>query len=186
MLPAHAATNRCRHKNGALDGRVAIVTLGNALRGDDGVSEAVCDALPTAISDHVCRFDLGCYTGHLASCLNGHRAAIIIDSVQTGAPTGSACVLNLRNLIDQEAPLDISSGHCLSLFDELRLSDRIKRLPEIIYLFGIEVSQIEPADRLSSQLETRLPELVDDLCMLIAKIMERTQNTTTGFSQHTG
>ena len=151
---------------------LALITIGNSLRGDDGIASALCDALPSAATADACRFDLGSYTGHLADCLPGHSAAIIIDATRNGTAPGTVSLADLGASSDITSPLNIRSCHGFSLADELRLAKRLSQLPERIVFFGVEVSNVDWSDKVTPTLEKILPQLVNKLSVLVSQMQE--------------
>lgn len=174
MQNATITTNsRCLHDALPNLSRLALITIGNSLRGDDGIAARLCDALPDSASRDVCRFDLGPYTGFLKDCLYGHQAAIIIDATQNGTAPGTVSIIDLDAILQREAIINLNSCHGFSLADELRIAKQYDALPEQIIFFGIEIDKVEWTDKLSTKLENTLPQLVQDLSHLIEKVAER-------------
>lgn len=151
---------------------LALITIGNSQREDDGIAEALCDALPESALKGVCRFDLGSFTGYLGDCLCAHKAAIIIDSTNNGTGSGTVSIVNLGAVLDQASPMKIQSCHGFSLADELRLAKKFKNLPKRIIFFGIENSRTSWKNKLSSDLQARLPHIVEKLSLLVSTVLE--------------
>lgn len=157
----------CRHGSAGSRGRLALVTIGNTLRGDDGIAQAVCNALGEAIAKSVCRFDLGTHTNLLPLCLAGHDTAIILDAVATGGTPGSLTILDLTHPARACSAGNISATHALSLVDELKIAGRAGCLPGKTLFFGIEVQDAGWGKDLSEALRSRLPVLARELERLI-------------------
>lgn len=163
---------QCPHAKLEVPQGLAVVTIGNPLRGDDGVATAICSAMPEATTRDVCRFDLGTYTGFLGDCLSGHKAAIIIDSTSNGTAPGTVSILDLGTLLDRTAPLALRSCHGFSLADELRLAKKHAHLPKRIIFFGVEIADIDWNEKLSPALQEQLPHLVLSLSNLVTRVVE--------------
>jgi hydrogenase maturation protease len=148
---------------------VALVTIGNTLRGDDGIAQAVCNALPDAVAESLCRFDLGSYTNLLPLCLAGHEVAIILDAVATGDTPGSVTILDLSDPTRACSAGSINATHALSLADELQLAGLTGCLPGKTLFFGIEVEDPGWGRGLSEVLRSKLPGLAGELERLIGK-----------------
>ncbi len=163
---------RCKHSTQVDPSGLVLLTIGNSLRGDDGMAAMLCDMLPSSSLKEVCRFDLGLHTSLIAECLSGHKAAIIIDSTSNGTAPGTVSIVDLAILVERTSPINIGSCHGLSVADELRLAKRTQRLPKRMVFFGVEISEVAWSQKLSSSLERNLPHVSEKLSVLIQAIME--------------
>ncbi len=163
---------QCRHAKEGEPGGLALITIGSAFRGDQGIAPALCNVLPARMLVGVCRFDLGSHTGFMADCLANHKAAIIVDSTMNGTTPGTVSILDLGTVLDHNTPINFRSSHGLSVVEELRSAKKYGKLPKRIIFFGVEVGQIAPNNGLSRELQRRLPGLVDSLSFLVAKGLE--------------
>lgn len=150
---------------------LCIITVGNSLRGDDGIAAALCDKLPEYVLADVCRFDLGPYTSLLSKCLQGHKAAIIIDSTCDGLSPGSVTIIDLAAMLES-SDLNIKSTHGFSVADELKLADQFGVLPNRLIFFGVEIGEVNWKEKISPALEKKLPHLVSNLSFLVERILE--------------
>ncbi len=168
----------CMHSAAAETGGLALVTIGNSLRGDDGIAQRVCDALAPDILARVCRFDLGTFTNLLGDCLAGHYSAVIVDATKSGTVAGNISITDLSVMASGSwaAPLKCPSSHGLSLVDELILTNGRIALPKQIILFGVEVSDVDWAAQLSPTLEKCLPSIANSLSRLVVSTLEVTKN----------
>ncbi|MFA7339933.1 MAG: hydrogenase maturation protease [Candidatus Obscuribacterales bacterium] len=168
----------CNHSAAAHSGGLALVTIGNSLRGDDGIAQRVCDALEPALLARVCRFDLGTFTNLLGDCLAGHHSAVIVDATKSGTAAGNISITDLSVMASGSwaAPLKCPSSHGLSLLDELILTNGRIALPKQIILFGVEVSDVDWAAQLSPTLEKCLPSIANSLSRLVVSTLEVTKD----------
>ncbi len=166
------SNGHCQHSHQAEPSGLALITVGNSLRGDDGIGSSLCDVLPESVMKDVCRFDLGSYTGYLHECLVGHKAAIIIDSTKNGTAPGTVSLMDLAAMLDRATVMNVSSCHGFSLADELRIAKHYGTLPKRLIFFGVEVDAVDWTERLSSALEQKLPQLVQNLSVLVSKVVE--------------
>lgn len=164
--------HQCLHSKAKQAEGLALITIGNTLRSDDGAASYLCDALSAHVLNGVCRFDLGSYTGFLADCLAGHKAAIIIDSTSNGNRPGTVSIIDLGAMVSKSTPMNISSCHGFSLADELRLAEKHNKLPKRIIFFGVEISKADWNEHLSNALKDTIPVLVSNLSLLITKVVE--------------
>ena len=164
-------TPRCHHSQAEHASGLAIVTIGNSLRADDGIASALCDQLPHETMVDACRFDLGTYSNYLSECLKGHKAVIIIDSTCDGRSPGSITIVDLNSLLESST-LDIKSTHGFSLLDELKLAKEQDLLPPRLIFFGVEIGEINWKESISPALQEKLPQLVKNLAFLVQKMLE--------------
>lgn len=162
---------RCRHSELESPAGLCIVTVGNSLRGDDGIASALCQSLPETVLSDVCLFNLGPYTSYLSDCLKGHKAAIIIDSTCDGLSPGSVSIVDLHALL--EGPnVNINSSHGFSVADELKLAKQLGNLPNRLIFFGVEIGEVNWKETISPALKEKLPLLVSNLAFLVQRILE--------------
>lgn len=151
---------------------VGLATIGNALRTDDNVAARVCDALPPSVLNYICRYDLGAYTSFLGECLRKHPAAIIIDATENGTTTGAITVLNMETVLQGDCVLNVSSSHGFSFLDELHFCHQSMPLPNPFFFFGIEAHSVEWGDKISDELEQKVPQIALELARLILDTVE--------------
>lgn len=161
----------CSHQTEGGTG-LALVSIGNSLRGDDGVAAAICQGLSKKLLANVCWFDLGTYTGHLSQCLAGHRACVIVDSTCNHAEAGTIAIMDLSAALKRSSPLQVKSCHGLSLVDELRLAEKAGNLPGRVIFFGVEADNVDFNDQLSAAIKAKLPQLIANLSLLVSTIVE--------------
>lgn len=147
---------------------LALVAVGNTLRGDDGIAQALCKQLPADLFSFLSFYDLGTYTGQLPECLRGHRAAIVVDATASGqGGAGHLSIVKLREAADCKGQLELKSSHGFSLLDELSLVADREALPESITLFGVASGDSLWGEGISDELQACLPFLVKQLLALI-------------------
>lgn len=169
----HEEFPQCPHFQEVQPSGLCLITVGNTLRGDDGIAVKLCDKLPEPVLNDICRFDLGPYTSYLGACLHGHKGAIIIDAtLNTGTP-GSITMIDLNALIEDDGKINtiIKSTHGFSLVDELRALKEISELPERLILLGVETGNVN-SESISPMLQAKLPQLVSNLPFIVARILE--------------
>jgi hydrogenase maturation protease len=157
----------CIHSELTTPSGLALVTVGNPFRSDDGIASVVCDAVPAAALANVCRFELGCYTAHIADCLSRHRAAVIVDMMVSDAPIGSYKVFDVSEILRGTKFTSISPGHAFSWLDELRIASLSRDLPPDLIFFGIEGRVVGWVDEFNTELSAAVPRLVDALITVL-------------------
>lgn len=163
----------CKQENPGKHG-VALVAIGNSLRGDDGVASFLCATLPDEILEQCCFFDLGTYTSLLGECLGGHKAAIIVDSTRSGVPAGDVSIINLHAVLAEPSLLDAECSHGFSFTDELNFISTQQALPDRLLFFGIEAEASNWNEEMSEALKCKLPQMRERLSQLIKTVFAET------------
>jgi len=120
-------------------GRVAVIGVGNELRGDDGAGLVVA----RGVREHAGCAGVDVYeeSGELLRLLDswhGCRAAVVIDAMRSGAAP-----VTVRRLDLSDAPLDAAirrpaSSHAVGLGDAIELARKLGRLPARVIVYAIE------------------------------------------------
>jgi hydrogenase maturation protease len=163
---------RCEHKAGSSQCGLALITVGNPLRCDDGIAELLCDTLPPSCLKNVCRYDIASSAWRLGECLAGHKAAIIVDATCNGTTYGTISLVDLNMALFRNSRLEVNSCYGFSLLDELRLVKQSMELPKRLMLFGVEVANTSFGRGISPNLKKEVPELAGRLSGLIQRILE--------------
>lgn len=187
---------RCRHSEGFVQSGqvsgVALVSIGNSLRADDGVGAVLTAGLSADLRQALCIFDLGLMTSCLAEALNGHRTALIIDAVHaTGSPSpGQVHVAYLSGLFEN-TPLSVGgaqgpgaavsslvsvatrTSHGISWLEELSLVSKNAGFPERLYFFGVEAADDSVGQDLSRELSDKLPVIQEQLSHILRRELSR-------------
>jgi hydrogenase maturation protease len=77
----------------------------------------------------------------------GCQRMIIVDACRSGGTAGAVTRLHWPD--PRIAERHSQSTHSLGLFDALRLAERLGRLPPVVDIFGIEVSECQPGHEMS-------------------------------------
>lgn len=161
------------HKN-TLEQRLALISIGNKSRGNDAIASVLCEKIIDDRPENICWFDLGSYTNYLSDCIKSHAAAIIVDAVKVKNAVGRALITDLIPVINGSATLSIQSSHGFSFIDEIRFAKKNSFIPDKIMFFGIEIEaeEISWGENLDSQLNDKVPELTEQLRVLIKSVQE--------------
>lgn len=125
----------------------AVVGIGTADRGDDGVgllvAERVRELAPPAVSVVTVGSPLD-----LLDVFDDHPAVVVVDAVRTGAAPGAVSTA----LVGKD-PLPTGSGaagtHGMGLAEAVELARALDRLPARLVLVGVEVAGVETGAGLS-------------------------------------
>jgi hydrogenase maturation protease len=138
---------------------VIVIGLGNEFRHDDAIGLIAARRLRergVAAEEH---------QGDVVALVErwkGAVAAILIDAVTSGAAPGTVYRIDVSTL-----PLNREqfkgSTHALGLADTIELSRALSTLPARMLVFGVEVRDLRPGVGLSSEVESALPDLMEQV-----------------------
>jgi hydrogenase maturation protease len=125
--------------------RVAIIAVGNPLRGDDGATLVAAQhlrayGLPVSV--------IGEDVLGLVDALAGADAAVLLDTVRTGAAAGTIVRVELTG----EDPLEhagATSTHALGLGEAVELARALGGLPRRVVVYGVEGARFDAGEELS-------------------------------------
>jgi len=149
----------CPHQGDQQKSGIALVSIGNVLRADDGVACKLLDKLSQDVKDEVCRFNLESYSQFVLDCVAYHEAAVIVDAVRGGKEVGDVTIIDLKEMFERGAKLSVDSCHGFSFYDELLLIQDKSLLPDKMYFFGIEIESDNWGEGLSKALLMREDEI---------------------------
>jgi hydrogenase maturation protease len=155
----------------AKEHRIAVVSVGNSLRGDDGVAQIVCERLPDYLKETICYFNAESKVDDIPSFLANHPKAFVIDAMSSGGKPGDTqfVEIDLNNVC---AEVHVNNAHGLSWLDELLIARRTITLPERINFFGIEAKDTEWTCQLSAPVRRKVRSISRTLTNLICMALE--------------
>lgn len=158
-----------------LHASVRILGCGNLLMGNDGVGLKVIEALQNTEMEGLKNLDIvdaGVCGLDLLNYFDGAKKIIIVDAVLADSPVGSVHRLDGKDLIKStEEPLNLVSGHDLTITDVLRIGEHVQTLPEIVVI-GIEIGTIVTEATL--EITPEVLEGVDEAIRLITEEISST------------
>lgn len=158
-----------------LNASVRILGCGNLLMGNDGVGLKVIEALQNTEMEGLKNLDIvdaGVCGLDLLNYFDGAKKVIIVDAVLADSPVGSVHRLDGKDLIKStEEPLNLVSGHDLTITDVLRIGEHVQTLPEIVVI-GIEIGTIVTEATL--EITPEVLEGVDEAIRLITEEISST------------
>jgi hydrogenase maturation protease len=136
-----------------------VIGLGNEFRHDDAVGLIAARrlreyGLPS--EEH---------EGDLATLMNRWKSAdgvILIDAVTSGASPGTIHRLDV-SATPLKRGLFKSSTHTFDLADAVELARTLGALPARVYVLGLEVRDVSVGVGLSSEVESALPALLEEV-----------------------
>ena len=148
-----------------------VLSLGNPLRGDDGVGTAVFTKLAAypIIPPEVVLLDGGTPGLETVLLLAGYEKAIIIDAADMGLEAGAWRRFSSAKLAVQAANLT-GTLHQAGLAEALALAEALNMLPAEVIIFGIQPAEIGWEPGLSVGVETAVGEVCQAIIAEINKI----------------
>ncbi len=147
-------------------GRLRVVGLGNALRGDDAVGLAVARRLRELLPDADVIEGSG-EPAALLDALGGAGAVAVVDAVSSGGAPGA-----VHRFDAGASALPLVSGastHGLGLAEAIELGRALGRLPARLVVYGIEGGAYETGAPLSPEVARAAEEVVAELQELLAE-----------------
>ena len=150
------------------DKRLAIIGLGNPLRGDDGIGPRVVEELTRrGLPEGVMALDMGNAGLDLLQVLEGWERVVIVDAADVGREPGqfvrfTPAQARLTEAADRFSLHHAGLGEVLALADALGLV-----LPEMV-IFGVQPAEVGWKEGLSPAVEAMLPVLTDAVLTEIA------------------
>jgi len=125
------ATHENREKSS-----ITIVGIGNEFRGDDGVALYILRSLKKELPAQVKTIELTGDQSGLLDLMMGTDTMIIVDAVSSAAPVGT--IFRLDASMDP-FPDDFFtvSTHSIDLAQSIELARTMKRLPDVVLIYGI-------------------------------------------------
>jgi len=141
--------------------RLAIIGLGNPLRGDDGVGCRLVEELARGeLPPDVRVLDGGTAGLGLLDLLEGWNRVIIVDAAEMGRRPGEFVRFTPAEVRLHASP-DRFSLHHAGLSEALALAGALgQALPEMV-IFGVQPVEIDWGEGLSPAVEAVLPALAD-------------------------
>jgi len=143
--------------------------------GNDGVGLKVIEALQNTEMEGLKNLDIvdaGVCGLDLLNYFDGAKKVIIVDAVLADSSVGSVHRIDGRDIIKStEEPLNLVSGHDLTITDVLRIGEHVQTLPEIVVI-GIEIGTIVTEATL--EITPEVLEGVDEAIRLITEEISST------------
>src|SRR5665647_101184 len=153
---------------------VRVLGCGNLLMGNDGIGLRIVEILQKTElrGEDLDLVDAGVCGLDLLNYFDGAKKVIIVDAVLADSPVGSVHRIASRDIIKStEEPLNLVSGHDLTITDVLRIGEHVQTLPEIVVI-GIEIGTIVTEATL--EITPEVLEGVDEAIRLITEEISST------------
>ena len=145
---------------------IKIIGFGNIFMGDDAIGIRVLEEIKKQDifkdNENVELIEGGTSGVDLIFILQNADKAIIVDAVNAGQPVGQITVFNLKNIkefVKKKKPLRSFSFHDIDLLEIFELINTLKIEKDII-IVGINPKKIGYSDKLSDEIEKKIPEII--------------------------
>ena len=150
------------------DKEIAVVAVGNPLRGDDGIASELCKSLPSELLHTVKVVDLGPYTNLIYEAIKDCSVVVIVDAIRLTDAAASPLMLPLDKATKQ---VRCNSSHGFSFVDELNLRFVGAMKKPALYLFGVAVTGDDESFEISEGLRAKLPQLRQELALFVQGLL---------------
>ncbi|MFN2300009.1 MAG: hydrogenase maturation protease [Anaerolineales bacterium] len=144
--------------------RLLVLGIGHELRGDDGAGPQAVRCWqqqhPAVLHDPIIDILLMETPGlELLDYLEGADAAVLVDAVTSGKPPGTVQVFD--PFPESRPSAGEKTAHGFGIAESIALARTAgKRLPDVLILIGIEVSQVALGSNLSEPVRLAMPQAV--------------------------
>ncbi len=136
-----------------------IIGFGNIYMSDDGIGLEVIDKLENKI-EGIELIDGGTSATDLILHAKSSKKIIIIDAVDAGQKTGEIIKFDARNVSQYFGNIRSFSLHDFNLSQALEMIQNLKINTEIV-IIGIKPKNIGFGEKLSPEIEAKIPEIID-------------------------
>lgn len=151
------------------DSQLKVIAVGNDLYGDDGVGNAVLNALKQIPEmKDVELIDGATDALGLIDHFSGANHVIIVDAAQMGEEPGTVKVFS-KEEVKLKIKMDHLSVHGISLAETFDIAMVVDSLPKKITIIGIEPKNIGISQKLSDVVMQSIPEVVSNIINLTHK-----------------
>ena len=138
---------------------IRIIGLGNELRGDDAVGLLAARRLRQTVGNRAEVIEAEMAGVDLIELMKGARVVILIDAARSAQTPGI-----IHRFDASDSPIGVQvfphSSHAIGISDALELARTMGVLPARVIVYGIEASNTEAGQALSSPVAQALDEVV--------------------------
>lgn len=143
-----------------------VLALGNPWRGDDGIGNAVLDALTEQkLPNTVTLLDGGTPGLETALILEDYRRTIIVDAADMNLAPGTWRRFDHTSVRSTIKTTMGGTLHDAGLYEALNLADALGMLPHEIVIYGIQPVNLDWGIGLSPILAEAIPAIVNTIVM---------------------
>jgi hydrogenase maturation protease len=140
--------------------RVVVLGVGNRYRRDDGAGLAVTELLARRVPRGVQVVECEQEPSRLLEAWDGADAALIVDTVQSGAEPGT---LHRFDASAEPVPAQVFRGstHAFGVGEAVELGRALGRLPQRVLVYGVEGGRFEAGEGLTPAVEAAVTVAAD-------------------------
>jgi hydrogenase maturation protease len=156
---------------------IGVIGIGNPLRRDDGIGIVLLDQLRDCREDFlsdVSLVDGGIGGMNILHLIDDFDIVIFIDAIDFHAPVGEICFFSFDDVKESRKKQNIGT-HVQDVLEVLYVAQKLGSLPEKIFIFGVQPSDLSYGVGVSSLIEKKLQFLTDSLKKNIKEIVEKYQ-----------
>ena len=162
--------------NGIKEKIIKIIGFGNAYMGDDGIGIRVIEQLKKqGTFDNLSNIEIldgGTSGVDLVFLLKDADFAIIVDAVDAGQPAGEIITFSpedIKETYRQKKSFKSYSLHDIDLYEAFELIKTLKLKIKIV-IIGIKPIKIGYSDKISDEVQAKIPEIIDRIQYEFQKI----------------
>jgi len=153
-----------------LSNKLAIVSLGNTLRRDDGIGITVLRSLLKFYKQEgIDYLDFGSASFDLINRMRNYDIVLLIDGIKAGLPAGEVKIFELAE-IEYNSNASFASTH---EFDLKNIFELVKNLglKTKIYVAGIQVEDTSYGEGLSEVLKKKKKDIIKEINAFINEVL---------------
>lgn len=145
---------------------IAVLSLGNPLRGDDGIGSRIVEHLQAhpRLPGNVTLIDANILRPEYLLCMNTYRHVLIVDAVEIGEQAGEWLRIEIEvSKINPDFFKNIFSSHDLHLTDYIVMGCVLNLWPPSIELYAVQPAQFDWGASLSKRVRDAIPSISDEI-----------------------
>lgn len=145
-----------------------VIGIGNAFRSDDAVGLFVARRLRSLENEHLIILEHSGEATTLMESWEGHDFVILVDALSSGRVPGAFLRINA---VEDAIPAQFfsASTHNMGMAEAIELARTLGKLPEKLFVYGIEGKNYQPGETLSPEVERTINEVTEDIASLASR-----------------
>jgi hydrogenase maturation protease len=148
---------------------ILLAGIGNEFRSDDAAGLRIAEQIRSIGLSGVQIVTLGDHLDQLLDLWDGRALAVLVDAVRSGAEPGTVLYLDLLNE-SLPSSLTATSTHSLDPLQLVQMARLLDRLPQQLYLIGIEAADFTVGTEMSDAVSNALPQATDQILALFFEV----------------
>jgi hydrogenase maturation protease len=160
---------------------ICVIGVGNSWASDDGIAPILVDRVRTRYSDSdfckgataVSFIVVPFLDVSLLNVIDQCEIVVLVDAVKGNASPGSIHRQIYQPEVLVSKGVERTSSHGVGVREILALASALDRLPDLVFLWGVEVVSTEPGTVMSAVLSSKLPDLERQLLQDLQELSEK-------------